>query len=140
MKRIADGLTEGLEHDLKLSGEEYVAKIDQRKRIDVFLFYKECLVNVIRHAHATKIVTRLDIDNDVLRLCVCDDGIGLPGKSEGTVPSSLRRRSNILGARVTASRSELGGCCITMVLRWNRSLPIRLLDRVMAFRHLGPEH
>lgn len=132
MRRIATGLTEGLQHDLRLSGDEFVSRINQKNRVDIFLFYKECLVNVIRHSHATRILTSLSIDERNLELSVCDNGIGLGNTSPVNVPDSLRRRARILGARVTTSKGQLGGCCIRLVFKWNRSRFMRMLDHVTS--------
>jgi len=133
MQRIAKGLTEGLEHELQHAGDEFIAQIHQKSRIDIFLFYKECLINIIRHSHATRIETRLKIDSQLLDLEVCDNGIGLPGSESPVVPPSLRRRARILGAKVTASRIPSGGTCIRMTLKWNQSWPMRFLNGLPFF-------
>jgi signal transduction histidine kinase len=134
MKRIATGLTEGLEHDLKITGEHFISRIDQRKRVDIFLFFKECLVNIIRHSRATHVVTLLDINSNELTLEVADNGIGLPGADLLPVPSSLRRRARILGGKVTATRAPGGGTLIRLSYKWNRTLLEKLLHLPFTLR------
>ena len=51
MKRSAGRITTDLDHDLKFENEELIERIKPIKRIDLFLFYNECLVNIIRHSH-----------------------------------------------------------------------------------------
>ncbi|NDV62068.1 ATP-binding protein [Puniceicoccales bacterium CK1056] len=134
MRRIATGLTDGLEHDLQISGEEFISRIHQRNRVDIFLFYKECLVNIIRHSGATKVSTRLDIDKHYLKLEVTDNGIGLDENGVPVVPTSLRRRARILGAKVSVSPVEGGGSRIHMIFKWNRIWPWGSFNLPFLFR------
>ena len=59
MKRSSDRLLADAEHNLTFEGEEYIHRLTPRKRIDLFLFYKECLINIVRHSHATCVASRL---------------------------------------------------------------------------------
>lgn len=135
MKRIATGLTEGLEHDLEISGREFISEIDQKDRVDIFLFYKECLVNIIRHSRATRVITRLRIDAHALVLEVVDNGTGMPGRGVVEVPDSLRRRARILGGRVSADCPAFCGTEIRLFFKWNRSWLDKLLNLPFALRN-----
>ena len=59
IRRDADRLLCDLEHEMSIEGEEILAGLKSRMKIDLYLFYKECLVNVIRHSGATHVTTRL---------------------------------------------------------------------------------
>jgi signal transduction histidine kinase len=137
MRRVSKGLTDGLDHKFDCSGEDYITMIDQKSRIDIFMFYKECLINVIRHSQATRIVTCLNIDSQKLQLEVSDNGVGLPDNGQVKVPASLRRRARILGARVTASSDRSGGSRIRLVFRWNKPWALRLISRIPGRRYRG---
>lgn len=125
MRRSATGLTQGIDHQLDLKGEDYVVQISQRRRIDIFLFYKECLVNIIRHSHATEIRTSLEIDDSLLSLEVCDNGSGLPDTGVSKAPSSLMRRAKLLGGKVTVATNEPSGTCVRLTLNWRRPWLLR---------------
>lgn len=119
MRRVGGRLTEGLEHKLSLEGESILQQLSPRKRIDIFLFYKECLSNIIRHSQASRITTRLTVNKRRLLLVVSDDGIGL----NGNVPPSLKRRARLLRGQVASSTLSPKGSEIRLEL----SLKTRLL-------------
>ena len=115
-----------LEHEIVISGEEYLQDLKPRIRLDLFLFYKESLINIIRHANATRVVTKLSGTAREITLRVTDNGLGLDGSG---IPPSLRRRSRLLGGRVTAEPQPDGndGLLITLRLRTRTPWPFSLL-------------
>ena len=117
MKRSARRITADLEYDLVFENEELIGRIKPRKRIDLYLFYNECLVNVIRHSGATHVETRMIAGNRDVILIINDNGQGLPPTNNGSVPPSLKRRARLLGGKVTASNRSTGGACITLQMR-----------------------
>ncbi len=110
--RVARRILGELEHDYTITGGEYIDRIDSRVGYDLFLFYKECLVNISRHSQATSFETTVACDGRHLCLTVCDNGKGLP--SANRVPTSLKRRAKILKAKICAQTSEAGGACISL--------------------------
>ncbi|MGJ8632711.1 MAG: sensor histidine kinase [Luteolibacter sp.] len=113
MRRDAERLLCDLEHEMSIEGEEILAGLKRRTKIDLYLFYKECLVNVIRHSGATRVVTRLEAMPQSIVLEVSDNGEGC----EGGVPASLARRARLLGAKTQALRAEGGGMGVLLTLR-----------------------
>jgi signal transduction histidine kinase len=113
MQRSAERITTNLQHDFTIEGEAFLEQLSPRLRIDLFLFYKECLVNICRHSGATQISTRLTGEQKETCLIVCDNGKGLNGK----IPASLKRRARLLRARVTVESPKDGGTCITLRLK-----------------------
>ncbi|MDF7800425.1 histidine kinase [Pontiellaceae bacterium B1224] len=116
MKRSSARIMADLEHDLLFEGEEILQKLKARRRIDLFLFYKECLINIIRHSGATKVSTILKADNKKICLIIDDNGHGLNGE----VPGSLKRRARLLGGSVTSGKSTTGGTRITLNVKLNK--------------------
>ena len=90
-----------LGHQLFFEAEETITKMRPSKRIDLFLFYKECLINIIRHSGSTHAETSLKTEDPNLHLQVSDNGRGFPESAKSKVPTSLRRRAKLLGAKVT---------------------------------------
>lgn len=120
MHRAARRIMAELEHEIIIEGEDHLNQLKPRTRFDLFLFYKECLVNISRHAEATEFRTRLTASDNELRLTVSDNGIGLKGASPNTIPSSLVRRARLLGAKVVAESLATGGTRIVLELRTRR--------------------
>ncbi|MBT5816525.1 MAG: ATP-binding protein [Opitutales bacterium] len=117
MKRSARRITTDLNHDLVFEDEEQIKKIKPRKRIDLFLFYNECLVNIIRHSGATHVKTRLSVNTSEVNLTVSDNGKGLPVNSKLIVPPSLKRRARLLGGQLSATAPTSGGTLISLQMR-----------------------
>lgn len=113
MRHTSDRILADLEHQIEFAGEAWLRKLSPRKRIDLLLFYQECLINIIRHSGATRVHTRLTAADGHISLTVSDNGRGL----DGQVPSSLRRRARLLGAEVVAAPAGSNGTCITLRLR-----------------------
>lgn len=114
MKRSARRITTDLKHHLVFENEEKIEHLKPRKRIDLHLFYNECLVNIIRHSNATNVETRLSAQANQLCLTVRDNGKGLPADPKIAVPPSLKRRARLIGGQVFASSTASGGTLITL--------------------------
>ena len=62
MQRAARRIMAKLDHELIIEGKPYLQKLKPRVRVDLFLFYKECLVNISRHSKATAFSSHLSAD------------------------------------------------------------------------------
>ncbi|VGO19747.1 histidine kinase [Pontiella sulfatireligans] len=115
MQRAAQRITANLEHTISIEGEQYIEQLKARTRIDLFLFYKESLINICRHSNATYFNTTLAATpRGEIVLTVSDNGKGLSGAN---IPSSLKRRARLLKAKLTIKEIPDGGTCITLRLR-----------------------
>ncbi|EMI41995.1 histidine kinase [Rhodopirellula sp. SWK7] len=120
MQRTAERIAVHIDHDLVVSGETHLNRLKPRIRFDLFLFYKECLVNICRHSGATQLATRLVADASEVKLSISDNGRGLSGSSVNAVPPSLHRRAKLLGADIKVDCPPTGGTCVQLTLRPNR--------------------
>lgn len=109
-----------LEHDITIEGEEHIEKLKPRTRVDLYLFYKECLINVCRHSGAKKFATRLIAEPNKLSLTISDNGKGLPDRTENWIPSSLSRRARLLRAKLSVKTVPNEGTSITLKLKTKR--------------------
>ena len=91
----------------------------------LFRITQEALMNVHRHARASRAEVRLSRSRGHLELEVADDGIGLPGTGPGIITAGV----GIAGMR--ARMTNLGG---ELVLA-NRNPGLRVLARVPAGLH-----
>ncbi|MEM7457164.1 MAG: ATP-binding protein [Planctomycetota bacterium] len=120
MRHSAARLLADLEHELEITGEEHLDVLKPRHRIDLFLFYKECLTNIIRHSGADKVRTVLNAAPEKITLDVSDNGQGLSPLPQKGVPS-LRRRARLLGGRISTEHASGGGTTIKLVITPGRS-------------------
>ena len=85
----------------------------------LFSIAHNALTNVIRHAHASRVVIRLDCTGEELRLSVSDDGAGLPEDHEtrGHGFGNMRTDSERMGGRLEVkSDGDGGGTTVTCVV------------------------
>ena len=120
MQRASMRITANLEHEISIEGEVYLGQLKPRTRVDLFLFYKECLVNISRHSGATQFSTRLTAGPRDIHLIVSDNGRGISETQGNGIPSSLKRRARLLGANVNVARPASGGTSIELHLRTRR--------------------
>jgi signal transduction histidine kinase len=113
MRRDCRRLLADLDHSIKFEGEEILHRLSRRKRIDLYLFHKEALINVIRHSGATEATTRLVARPDEIVLTISDNGCGIAGRP----PPSLKRRASLLGADLLVEPPEAGGTRIVLKLK-----------------------
>jgi signal transduction histidine kinase len=112
MERVADQLRADLDHEISFENEEMLQSLTPRRRIGVFLFYKECITNIIRHSRASSVETRLVADKKEVILTVCDNGKGID-----TPPTSLKRRARLLKAKLTIETPTSGGTKIILRMK-----------------------
>jgi signal transduction histidine kinase len=99
-----------------------VSLVSEQRR-HIYLFIKEALTNVLRHAHATNVVVLVTASAGRLRIEVTDDGVGLDGNPGNSAPGpggghgleNMQRRASALGgtARIE-SRSQARGTSIVV--------------------------
>lgn len=124
MQRSAQRILAGIDFEITVDGEAFLEQLQRDSRAGLRLFYKECLVNISRHADATKVTTQLSANSKELVLTVRDNGQGITENAEDAIPASLRRRARLLGARVFCSQQAGDGTCITLKLKmpWLRRI------------------
>lgn len=112
MHNISRRILADVDWALNIEGEEHLHRLKVTFLDDLFLFYKECLVNISRHSMATRVRATLRADTKRIELQVEDNGKGLDGRT----PKSLHRRARLLGGRVTTEQSDAGGSSIHLTL------------------------
>jgi signal transduction histidine kinase len=122
MKQIAERVVVQLEHEFILEGAEHLNKLKPIVRSDLFLFYKEALINICRHAEATKLSTCLHATAKEIKLTIFDNGLGLPDIASHRVPKSLIRRAQLMGAKVEVKNRDSAGTCILLTLKTGKQM------------------
>ena len=117
MKNTGERLLADLEHNLSFTDTDRLQRLHPRRRIGLYLFYKESLTNIIRHARATRVETHLSADKNRIILIIHDNGVGV-----ATPPPSLKRRARLLKAKLSVETPADGGTKITLWLRPRRRL------------------
>jgi signal transduction histidine kinase len=116
MRRIAQRMMEGYDYSITVSDKEQITRLKPLRRADLFLFYKECLVNISRHAHASAFDAVIETQHGKISLIITDNGTGMPG---GMMPPSIKRRAKILRGKLSIESpvADTGqGTRITLVI------------------------
>jgi signal transduction histidine kinase/ligand-binding sensor domain-containing protein len=101
MRRFAGEAFAARGIELELRGPEHGRdlKLDHETRRELYLLFKECVTNAVRHSGAASAEVELRVDGRRLGLAVADDGRGFDpaAPSEGSGLESMRRRAAALG-------------------------------------------
>jgi len=88
-----------------------------RFRQELFLAFKEALVNVVQHANATKVWVHITIQDDEMVVIVTDDGCGImPGKLEAGADglTNMRKRMEALGGTCDIQSDQNKGTTVRL--------------------------
>ncbi len=104
-------------------------RLSLNSRRQIFLIYKECLHNLVKHSGARQAWVAFEFDDREAVLTVADDGKGLdrsrserrPASASGNGLSNMKRRVQTMRASVEFDTRPGGGCLVTL------RLPIRKL-------------
>lgn len=122
IRRFTEGILAEIDHEVTIEGESHLQALQPQTKVDLFLFYRECLVNISRHSEATYFSTQLIAKPKSVQLMVSDNGSGITNPKFKKIPPSLKRRARLLKAKVKTEDTESGGTRITLI-RKNRKYP-----------------
>ncbi|MHC4286386.1 MAG: sensor histidine kinase [Planctomycetota bacterium] len=96
--------------------------LDDDIRVIMFRNVRELLINVVKHAHASKVKVSVGKVGDLIRVSVEDDGLGFePAEAESMVTNkeafglfSIRERLEHLGGNLDIDSAPGCGCRITI--------------------------
>ncbi|MDF7808787.1 hypothetical protein P4E94_15165 [Pontiellaceae bacterium B12219] len=129
MQRIASRLLVDIHHSASFVDTSMLGTLKKRACIDLYLFYKECLTNILRHASATEVSTTFQILENMLQLTVIDNGCGLDAALNPAIPKALKRRARLLRAHLSFESTPEGGTTIRL------TCPLR---KIRAIRKRNP--
>ena len=103
--------------DLQVHLEE---RLPRQSELGAYYVVSEALTNAAKHAGATKVIIRAEEDGDVLRLSVCDDGVGGARFEGGSGLLGIKDRAEALGGRLSLSSPPGGGTVLTVEMPLSR--------------------
>ena len=107
----------GLRYRLDIPPELPPAALFPDVRHNLFLASKEALTNIVRHAKATSVWLKLDLQPTRFTLSIEDDGKGLAGSDQKKTRNGLRnmrKRMEDIGGSFTAEERPGGGAAIRL--------------------------
>ncbi|MGJ8653730.1 MAG: hypothetical protein ACSHX8_10690 [Opitutaceae bacterium] len=112
IEKMSRRLLSDIHYELKIDGETELRSLRTQRRIDLYLFYKESLINIIRHSKATQVVIDISASKNRVQFIIKDNGIGTK-----QTPPSLARRARLLKAKIETATPDDGGTSTTLTLK-----------------------
>jgi signal transduction histidine kinase len=118
LKEVTPKLLAGYNYTFNTSGRAIEEIPDVLMRKEIYLFYKEVLNNIGKHAKANKVDIEISSQRNKFVLTVCDNGIGFETSNvtEGFGLKNLRDRAQKIGAKLDLSSCEGQGTKITLTV------------------------
>ncbi len=117
LRETASRLLRGIEYEIHCDCHSDTSRLCLDAKRHLFLFCKEAMHNVAKHAHATRFKLTLENDGAWLRVELCDDGVGFHNSDSGrkATAQKLRERAKVLAGDFKISSTE--ECGTKVVLR-----------------------
>lgn len=122
---VADVDDEGLRTQLTVNGE--VRRLHSDVELGAFRVVQESLRNAVRHARASAVSVTITFESTLVRLRVCDDGLGfdphadvsLEGHSESLGLVGMRERTRLLGGSLDVRSAPQHGTIVEATIPLN---------------------
>ena len=104
----------GIRCRMDLPNELPEMRVQAEVRYNLFLALKETLNNIVKHAQATEVWLRLQLEPDAFSLIIEDNGRGLPStRTDGAAPAPGERLTSGSGlANLEKRLAAVGGRCV----------------------------
>jgi signal transduction histidine kinase len=109
LKNLARRSAVPVELDVRTAG-----RLPKAVEVGAYYVVAEALTNAARHARASTVAVHVEAGDDVVRVRVCDDGVGGADLARGTGLIGLKDRVEALGGRI-ALESEPGAGTVLSV-------------------------
>lgn len=111
LRETSSIMLETLQWKFTANEEAWQVELPEESNRDLFLFFREALHNIMRHAKATTVEIHAEKADGLFRLSIADNGVGIdPAKLERPATlRALRQRTESLGATLKVeSTGETG--------------------------------
>lgn len=93
---------------------------DSHRTEVIFRIIQECLLNILRHAEATKVEVGLEIGMEYLTITIVDNGVGMGPGDAAKVASfglrGIRERVDVFGGQMVIDSRPGGGTTLAMMI------------------------
>jgi signal transduction histidine kinase len=125
-------MLETLEWKFSADEEAWQVELPEEETRHLFLYFREALHNIMRHARATTVEIRVEKIGGQFRLTIADDGVGIdPARLERPATlRALRQRTEALGATLQVESSPGNGTRLGLTVplerkrRRKKSVPV----------------
>jgi len=118
LRETSSILLESLDWKFTANEQAWQVELSDEATRHLFLFFREALHNIIRHARAAKVEVRVERTDDRFRLTISDNGVGIgPERLERPATlHALRQRAEALGAEFGVDSQPDAGTRLTLAV------------------------
>ncbi len=127
LRETASIMLEPLAWDFSANEAAWQTELTDEASRHLFLFFREALHNVLRHAAATRVEIRAEQEAGHFRLVIADDGGGIPPEKleRNSTLRALRQRVEALGAEFQVDSTAEKGTRLELRIPLDRKRPKR---------------
>ena len=125
LRETSSIMLETLDWKFSANEEAWQVELPEEETRHLFLFFREALHNIMRHAKAAKVDIRIEKTDGHFQLTIKDDGVGIPPeKLERTSTlRALRQRTEALSADLRVDSDPGEGTRLTLIVPLSRKRP-----------------
>ena len=122
LRETSSIMLETLDWKFTANEDAWQVELREEETRHLFLFVREALHNVMRHARASKVEVRVEKSGGEFRLAITDDGVGIdPERLERPATlRALRQRSEALGAELRIESQPGNGTRLELIVPLER--------------------
>jgi signal transduction histidine kinase len=117
MRETASRMLREIDYAIDCDSSKVASKLSLDAKRHLFLFYKEGIHNILKHAKATRVTVRVSDDGDKLVLEIRDNGIGLDEDTAQQSSSKLRERARVLEGSLQIDSTPGKGTSLRLSVR-----------------------
>ena len=127
LRETSSIMLESLDWHFSANEAAWQVELPEEDTRHLFLFFREALHNIMRHARASKVEVQVEVAADHFRLTISDDGVGIaPQRLEKPATlHALRQRSEALGAALAIDSQAGAGTRLCLSVPLARKRPRR---------------
>ncbi len=122
LRETSSIMLETLQWKFTADEEAWQTELPEESNRDLFLFFREALHNIMRHAKARAVAIHAETTEDFFRLVIHDDGVGIDAKrlERPATLRALRQRSEALRAELRVDSSSEKGTKLDLTIPLRR--------------------
>ncbi|RYD33609.1 MAG: hypothetical protein EOP85_20595, partial [Verrucomicrobiaceae bacterium] len=118
LRETSSIMLETLDWKFTANEEAWQVELPEEQNRDLFLYFRESLHNIMRHAKAKAVEIRVEESDHTFRLVIADDGVGIaPERMERPATfRALRARAEALRATFEATSTPEQGTRLVLTI------------------------
>jgi signal transduction histidine kinase len=125
LRETASIMVESLDWHFHANEASWQVELSDEQNRNLFLFFREALHNILRHANASSVHIDVDTTERTLTLSIRDDGAGIPPEkiARPATLRALRQRAAALAAALDVATTPGHGVTLTLVIPLRKKSP-----------------